>query len=225
MEKIATFRSPFATKFGVPRQSGIVPELEGEIVFEDGYHIPEALRGLEGFDYIWLIWEFSANSDKGWQPTVRPPRLGGNRSMGVFATRSPFRPNHLGLSSVRISAIDTDRMVIHVKGADLMDGTPIYDIKPYVTYADSHPDARSGFVDDSEWTGLEVVIPDGIAVPFAEEQLQALIHTLSLDPRPHYRQGGDRIYGFIFSGFDIRFKVMDNVLTVVEMVPVNEKVK
>ena len=116
-------------------------------------------------------------------------------------------------------------MVIHVKGADLMDGTPIYDIKPYVTYADSHPDARSGFVDDSGWSGLEVVIPDGIAVPFAEEQLQALIHTLSLDPRPHYRQGGDRIYGFIFSGFDIRFKVMDNVLTVVEMVPVNEKVK
>ncbi|MBQ0150620.1 MAG: tRNA (N6-threonylcarbamoyladenosine(37)-N6)-methyltransferase TrmO [Bacteroidales bacterium] len=225
MEKIATFRSPFATKFGVPHQSGIVPELEGEIVFEEGYRIPEALRGLEGFDYIWLIWEFSANSDRGWQPTVRPPRLGGNRSMGVFATRSPFRPNHLGLSSVRISAIDTDRMVIHVKGADLMDGTPIYDIKPYVTYADSHPDARSGFVDDSGWTGLEVVIPDGIAVPFVEEQLQALIHTLSLDPRPHYRQGGDRIYGFIFSGFDIRFKVMDNVLTVVEMVPVNEKVK
>lgn len=221
MEKIATFRSPFATKFGVPRQSGIVPELEGEIVFEEGYRIPEALRGLDGFDYIWLIWGFSANDDRSWQPTVRPPRLGGNRSMGVFATRSPFRPNHLGLSSVRIGSIDAERMVIHVKGADLMDGTPIYDIKPYVTYADSHPDARSGFVDDSRWEGLEVVIPDDVPMPFAGNEAQALIHTLSLDPRPRYRQDGDRVYGFVFSGYDVRFKVDGGVLTVVDMVQVN----
>lgn len=221
MEKIATFRSPFATKFGVPRQSGIVPELEGEIVFEEGYRIPEALRGLDGFDYIWLIWGFSANDDRSWQPTVRPPRLGGNRSMGVFATRSPFRPNHLGLSSVRIGSIDAVRMVIHVKGADLMDGTPIYDIKPYVTYADSHPDARSGFVDDSRWEGLEVVIPDDVPMPFAGNEAQALIHTLSLDPRPRYRQDGDRVYGFVFSGYDVRFKVDGGVLTVVDMVQVN----
>lgn len=221
MEKIATFRSPFATKFGVPRQSGIVPELEGEIVFEEGYRIPEALRGLDGFDYIWLIWGFSANDDRSWQPTVRPPRLGGNRSMGVFATRSPFRPNHLGLSSVRIGSIDAERMVIHVKGADLMDGTPIYDIKPYVTYADSHPDARSGFVDDSRWEGLEVVIPDDVPMPFAGNEAQALIHTLSLDPRPRYRQDGERVYGFVFSGYDVRFKVDGGVLTVVDMVQVN----
>lgn len=221
MEKIATFRSPFATKFGVPRQSGIVPELEGEIVFEEGYRIPEALRGLDGFDYIWLIWGFSANDDRSWQPTVRPPRLGGNRSMGVFATRSPFRPNHLGLSSVRIGSIDAERMVIHVKGADLMDGTPIYDIKPYVTYADSHPDARSGFVDDSRWEGLEVVIPDDVPMPFAGNEAQALIHTLSLDPRPRYRGDGDRVYGFVFSGYDVRFKVDGGVLTVVDMVQVN----
>lgn len=221
MEKIATFRSPFATKFGVPRQSGIVPELEGEIVFEEGYRIPEALRGLDGFDYIWLIWGFSANDDRAWQPTVRPPRLGGNRSMGVFATRSPFRPNHLGLSSVRIGSIDAERMVIHVKGADLMDGTPIYDVKPYVTYADSHPDARSGFVDDSRWEGLDVVIPDDVPMPFAGNEAQALIHTLSLDPRPRYRQDGDRVYGFVFSGYDVRFKVDGGVLTVVDMVGVN----
>jgi len=221
MEKIATFRSPFATKFGVPRQSGVVPELEGEIVFEEGYRIPEALRGLEGFDYIWLIWSFSANADRGWQPTVRPPRLGGNRSMGVFATRSPFRPNHLGLSSVKISSIDAEHMVIHVKGADLMDGTPIYDIKPYVTYADSHPDARSGFVDASEWDGLEVVFPDELRSPFTDDQVQALIHTLSLDPRPHYRQDGERVYGFVFSGHDVRFKVQENVLTVVDVVRVD----
>lgn len=218
MEKIATFRSPFATKFGVPRQSGIVPELEGEIVFEDGYRIPEALRGLDGFDYIWLIWGFSANEDRGWLPTVRPPRLGGNRSMGVFATRSPFRPNHLGLSSVRIESIDSAKMVIHVKGADLMDGTPIYDIKPYVTYADSHPDARSGFVDDSEWEGLGVVIPEYVKLPFTQSQVSALRHTLSLDPRPHYSHDSDRVYGFVFAGCDVRFKVQDNILTVVEVV-------
>ena len=213
MEKIATFRSPFATKFGVPRQSGIVPELEGEIVFEEGYRIPEALRGLDGFDYIWLIWGFSANDDRAWQPTVRPPRLGGNRSMGVFATRSPFRPNHLGLSSVRIGSIDAERMVIHVNGADLMDGTPIYDIKPYLPFADSHPDARGGFTDQTkEQPALEVVMDESLSKFYNADKLEALKQVLSQDPRPHYQHEEDRIYGFPFAGHEVHFTVKDGVI-------------
>ena len=218
MERIATFHSPFGSKFGVPRQSGVVPELRGEIHLEGEYRIPEALRGLEGFDYIWLIWEFSANSDRKWSPTVRPPRLGGNKSIGVFATRSPFRPNFLALSSVRVESVDYDRMVIHVSGADLMDGTPIYDIKPYVTYADSHPGARSGFVDGREWGELEVMFPQELSSFFSEIDLAALKHALALDPRPHYKQDGDKVYGFPFGGRDVRFKVSGGVLTVVEVV-------
>ena len=218
MERIATFHSPFGSKFGIPRQSGVVPELRGEICLEGEYRIAEALRGLDGFDYIWLIWEFSANSDRQWSPTVRPPRLGGNKAMGVFATRSPFRPNFLGLSSVKIESIDFEKMVIHVSGADLMDGTPIFDIKPYVTYADSHPDARSGFVDDSSWTELEVVFPESLASCFSDSDLTALKHTLALDPRPHYKQDGDKVYGFQFAGRDVRFKVSEGVLTVIGIV-------
>ena len=218
MDRIATFHSPFGSKFGVPRQSGVVPELRGEIHLEGDYRIPEALRGLEGFDYIWLIWEFSANSDRKWSPTVRPPRLGGNKSIGVFATRSPFRPNFLALSSVRVESVDYDRMVIHVSGADLMDGTPIYDIKPYVTYADSHPGARSGFVDGREWGELEVMFPQEFSSFFSETDLAALKHALALDPRPHYKQDGDKVYGFPFGGRDVRFKVSGGVLTVVEVV-------
>ena len=191
MERIATFHSPFGSKFGVPRQSGVVPELRGEISLEGEYRIAETLRGLEGFDYIWLIWEFSANSDRKWSPTVRPPRLGGNKAMGVFATRSPFRPNFLGLSSVKVESVDLERMVICVSGADLMDGTPIYDIKPYVTYTDSHPGARSGFVDEQSWAGLEVVFPSELASCFSEDEIVALKHTLSLDPRPHYKKNSD----------------------------------
>ncbi len=224
LEPVAYFRSPFTSKFGIPRQSGLVEELRGEIHFAEKYRRKEALKGLEGFDWIWLIWEFSANrptKDNSWQPTVRPPRLGGNASMGVFATRSPFRPNPLGLSSVRIERIDfdcADAPVIHVLGADLMDGTPIFDIKPYVTYADSHPEAASGFVDANEWHPLEVEVPEDIKKQLAEslnkEDLEALEKALSLDPRPHYAEDGDRVYGMPFKGLDIRFKVTDGKLTV-----------
>ena len=224
LEPVAYFKSPFTSKFGIPRQSGLVEELRGEIHFTEKYRRKEALKGLEGFDWIWLIWEFSANrrtKDNSWQPTVRPPRLGGNASMGVFATRSPFRPNPLGLSSVRIERIDfdcADAPVIHVLGADLMDGTPIFDIKPYVTYADSHPEAASGFVDANEWHPLEVGIPEDIKNQLAgslnKEDLEALEKALSLDPRPHYAEDGDRVYGMPFKGLDIRFKVMDGKLAV-----------
>ena len=186
---IADFHSPFGTKFGIPRQSGIIPELEGKIVFRPEYRNAEALRGLEEFDYLWLIWEFSANrGDSGtWSPTVRPPRLGGNARIGVFASRSPFRPNGLGLSAARILRIEKDGPegpVIHVSGADLMDGTPIYDIKPYVTYADSRPDARSGFVDANSWSTLEVIIPSEIATRLPEKVRKMISGVLAQDPRP-----------------------------------------
>ena len=169
IKPIARFRSPFTSKFGIPKQAGLVEELEGQIVFEPEYRNPDALRGIEGFDYLWLIWEFSANKHRANSPVVRPPVLGGNEKMGVFATRSPFRPNNIGLSSVRLSRVEwdgTNGPIIHVKGADLMDGTPIYDIKPYVVYADSHPDARSGFVDTRKWKRLEVVVPVGVGAHF-----------------------------------------------------------
>ena len=223
---IAHFRSPLRSKFGIPRQSGLVSSLAGTIVLEPEYRKAEALRGLDDFDYLWLIWEFSANrrshtSTLTSQPsnlTVRPPRLGGNRRMGVFATRSPFRPNNLGLSCVRIDRIEQDARlgpVIHVLGADLMDGTPIYDIKPYVTYADSHPEARSGFVDGTGWQQLQVSIPDDIAMLFDAEELAALRQVLALDPRPRYQDDAERVYGMPFGGFDVRFRVSDGVLLVV----------
>lgn len=219
MEIVARFKSPFQTKFGIPRQSGVVPDLCGEIHFEPEYAVPEALRGLDGFDYIWLIWEFSANvRDGGWQPTVRPPRLGGNASLGVFATRSPFRPNPIGLSSVKVERIDYEKMVIYVKGADLMDGTPIYDIKPYVAYTDSHPDAVCGFVDNTPWNGLEVVFPESLASGFSPEQLASLKGCLAQDPRPRYkRDEGTRVYGLMFGGMDVRFVVASGVLTVIDV--------
>lgn len=224
IEPIAYFRSLFPTKFGIPRQSGIVEELPGRIVFEPRYRNADALRGLNGFDYLWLIWEFSANEGRGkggWHPTVRPPLLGGNRSVGVFATRSPFRPNPLGLSSVRIDRIEEregEGMVIYVLGADLMDGTPIYDIKPYVAYADAHPDVRSGFVDENSWGVLKVDFPPELCRCLPVEQLQALIKTLSLDPRPQYHDNPDKEYGMPFAGYDVRFKVDGKVLTVTDLV-------
>ena len=181
----------------------------------------EAVRGLESFDYLWLIWEFSENSEAKKSLTVRPPRLGGNKRLGVFATRSPFRPNNLGLSCVRIDHIEEDAKlgpVIYVRGADLMDGTPIFDIKPYVTYADSHPEARSGFVDQSEWHELKVEIPENLSSRFSPEQLQTLRKLLALDPRPHYQDNPDRIYGMPFETYDIRFKVGGELLTVVDCV-------
>jgi tRNA-Thr(GGU) m(6)t(6)A37 methyltransferase TsaA len=218
---IAFFHSPLKSKFGIPRQSGLVSELSGYIVFEPEYRRMEAVRGLDAFDYLWLIWEFSENSEAKKSLTVRPPRLGGNKRLGVFATRSPFRPNNLGLSCVMIDHIAEDPQlgpVIHVKGADLMDGTPIYDIKPYVTYADCHPEARSGFVDHSEWQELQVDIPETIGSHFSPEQLLSLKKILALDPRPHYQDDPDRVYGMPFAEYDIRFKVDGLLLSVVDCV-------
>jgi len=207
------------SKFGIPRQSGLVTGLTGRIVFEPEYRKMEAVRGLEDFEYLWLIWEFS--KAKGGSLTVRPPRLGGNVRMGVFATRSPFRPNSLGLSCVRIDHIEqhpTLGPVIHVLGADLMDGTPIYDVKPYVAYADAHPEAKSGFVDQTEWEPLKVVIPETLAAKIPSDYLGALKATLEQDPRPRYHDDPERVYGMPFLDFDVRFKVEGKVLTVVDCV-------
>ena len=217
---IAHFESPFSTKFGIPRQSGLVPSLTGRIIFEPEYRQMDAVRGIEDFDFLWLVWEFSANRDAQKSLTVRPPRLGGNQRMGVFATRSPFRPNNLGLSCVRFDRLEHDAKlgpIIYVRGADLMDGTPIYDIKPYVAYADAHPDARSGFVDKTEWQPLKVELPDNLATRIPKDQIPSLIATLEQDPRPRYHDDPDRIYGMPFLNLDIRFKVADNILTVVEI--------
>lgn len=220
IEPIAYFRSPFATKFGVPKQSGLVENLMGTIEFVPQHRNVDALRGMEDFDYLWLIWEFSANRHAATSPVVRPPLLGGNRKVGVFASRSPFRPNRLGLSSVRISEIELDATrgpLIHVLGADLMDGTPIYDIKPYVVYADSHPEARSGFVDKNAIRWLEVVVPDAVAARYSSDELAALRKVLSLDPRPHYQDNPEKVYGMIYAGKDVKFRVEGDVLTVVEV--------
>lgn len=228
MTPIAHFHSAFPTKFGIPRQSGIVSELRGHIVFEAPYRNMDALRGLDGFDYLWILWEFSANKSReergatSWQPTVRPPLLGGNTQMGVFATRSPYRPNPIGLSSVQIERIElspTEGPVIHVLGADLMDGTPIYDIKPYVTYADCHPNARSGFVDERRWQELAVTFPPHLQALIAPESLEALTRVLALDPRPQYQDNPEKIYGMPYEGYDIRFRVADGTLTVVDIKP------
>jgi tRNA-Thr(GGU) m(6)t(6)A37 methyltransferase TsaA len=215
---IATFHAPFSDKFGIPRQSGLVSELEGHIVFLPEFRNTDSLRGLEQFDYLWLIWEFSANRHEAVRPTVRPPRLGGNTRVGVYATRSPYRHNRLGLSAVKLSRIDFDTPqgpVLHVEGADLMDGTPIYDIKPYVAYADSHPDARSGFVDTTQWQSLDVEIPQEVAQRFTGQQLAALRHTLALDPRPHYHNSATKVYGMKFLDHDIHFQVDGNRLIVI----------
>lgn len=220
IEPIAYFRSPFATKFGVPKQSGLVENLMGTIEFVPQYRNADALRGMEDFDYLWLIWEFSANRHVATSPVVRPPLLGGNRKVGVFASRSPFRPNRLGLSSVRISEIELDTTrgpLIHVLGADLMDGIPIYDIKPYVVYADSHPEARSGFVDKNAIRWLEVVVPDAVASRYSSNELAALRKVLSLDPRPHYQDNPEKVYGMMYAGKDVKFRVEGDVLTVVEV--------
>ena len=220
IEPIAYFRSPFATKFGIPKQSGLVENLMGTIEFVPQHRNVDALRGMEEFDYLWLIWEFSANRHAATSPVVRPPLLGGNRKVGVFASRSPFRPNRLGLSSVRISEIELDTTrgpLIHVLGADLMDGTPIYDIKPYVVYADSHPEARSGFVDKNAIRWLEVVVPDAVASRYSSDELAALRKVLSLDPRPHYQDNPEKVYGMMYAGKDVKFRVEGDVLTVVEV--------
>ena len=228
IKPIAYIRTAFAEKFGVPRQSGLAKNLIGKIVFEKEFRNPDALRGLEGFSHIWLIWEFSANQvrnssaqHKEWQPTVRPPRLGGNEQMGVFATRSPFRPNPLGLSCVKVASIDLygpEGPTITVTGADLMDGTPIYDIKPYIRYADARPEAVCGYVDGLSDRKLRVVLPTEYADRIEDRQIiPALIETLSLDPRPSYHNDPDRVYGMSFSGYNVRFKVADDVLTIIDI--------
>ena len=215
IKPVAVYHGDMGSKFGIPRQSGLVPSLRGRIVFEPDYRNREALRGLDGFDRIWLIWEFSANRPfKGeWQPTVRPPRLGGNVAMGVWATRSPFRPNPLGLSCVELEAIDG--LDLLVRGADLMDGTPIYDIKPYVAYADSFPDARCGFATAVPEPCLEVRIPDVSGLD--PEEREALAGVLALDPRPAYQREAGRVYGMPFAGREVHFKVDDGILTVIDI--------
>lgn len=220
LKRIARIRSDFPTKFGIPRQSGLVPELRAKIVFEPEYRRREALEGLEGYSHIWLIWEFSEAVREGWSATVRPPRLGGNTRRGVFATRSPFRPNALGLSCVEFAAISEEPgegMVLWVSGADLMDGTPIYDIKPYLPFADAYPQARAGFAGEVENYHLEVDFPRSLQSAFSGEQVQALIKLLAADPRPAYQRDPERIYGMPFAGKDIRFRVADGRLTVQEI--------
>ncbi len=216
MKIIARIRTPFKTKFGIPRQSGVAAEVKGEIVFEPDYREPEAVRGLEGFSHIWLLWCFSESVSDKWSPTVRPPRLGGNVRMGVFATRSPFRPNPIGLSSVRLERIEytADRgPVLHVRGADLMDGTPIFDIKPYVAYADSHPDASGGFTDTTEFKKLSVELSGGVTEPLPE----GLIEVLENDPRPRYHDDPERVYGMEYGGREVKFRVRGDILTVIEI--------
>ena len=214
LSPVAFYRGDLGSKFGIPRQSGLVPSLQGRIVFEPAYRNREALRGIDGFDRIWLIWGFSANRPaKGaWQPTVRPPRLGGNTAMGVWATRSPFRPNPLGLSCVELAGVDG--MDLLVRGADLMDGTPIYDIKPYIPYADSFPQSRSGFAGSATQAKLEVRFREGLSLgPEDRETLAAL---LSFDPRPAYQNDPDRVYGMPYGGKEVRFRVDNEILTVME---------
>lgn len=206
LSPIAYIHTEFSEKFGVPRQSGLAGSLCGTVVFEPECRSPEALRGLDGFSHLWLIWGFSANRHGEWQPTVRPPRLGGNERMGVFATRSPYRPNPLGLSCVEIERIDMDTATIYVRGADLMDGTPIYDIKPYIRYADSRPDAVCGYVDLLEERHLDVMLPESEKSKIKDPEVRAaLIQTLSLDPRPSYHNDPSREYGLSFAGFNVRF--------------------
>lgn len=218
IKPIAFVHTEFPEKFGIPRQSGLAGGLRGRIVFEKEYRNPDAVRGLEGFSHIWLIWEFSRRKETGaeWQPTVRPPRLGGNASMGVWATRSPFRPNPLGLSCVGLDRIEYDAAdgpVIYVRGADLMDGTPVYDIKPYIRYADSRPEAVCGYVDSLDERCLEVVIPEMFREA-AGESAAALAEVLALDPRPSYQNDPERVYGMAFCGLDVKFTVSGGVLTV-----------
>ena len=218
---IARMRSDFPTKFGIPRQSGLVEELRSTIVFEPEYRDAEALRGMEGFSHLWLIWQFSEAVRDGWSPTVRPPRLGGNTRMGVFATRSPFRPNNLGLSCVKLIGIEQTKengTVIHVAGADLMDGTPIFDIKPYVPYSDCHTDAAGGFTTNAGEFLLNVVFPEEWLAILPEGKQDAAKAVLSHDPRPSYQRKPGRIYGLNFAGFDIRFTVEEQTLTVQEVV-------
>ena len=221
IQVIARMRSDFPTKFGIPRQSGLVESLESTIVFEPEFRNSDALRGIEGYSHLWIIWQFSQAVRQEWSPTVRPPRLGGNTRMGVFATRSPFRPNNLGLSCVKLIGVEqteNEGTVLHVAGADLMDGTPIFDIKPYIPYSDSFPNAAGGFTDTAEDFILQVDFPAALLELLPESKRQAAIGVLSHDPRPSYQRKPGRVYGLNFAGFDIRFSVEEKTLTVCEVV-------
>ena len=220
MEPIARIRSEFPTKFGVPRQAGLVEGLRAAVVFEPPYRVAEALRGIEGFSHLWLIWEFSENKKTGWSPTVRPPRLGGNQRLGVFATRSPFRPNPLGLSCVKLEQVELsslDGPVLWVSGADLVTGTPILDIKPYLPYADCRPEAVGGFAGKAPEGRLTVDIPPELLSRVPGERREALLGVLAQDPRPPYQSDPDRVYGFGFAGLEVRFRVGNGILTVVDV--------
>ncbi len=226
MKIIAYLETDLSSKFAVPRQSGLVPDLSGTIVFEPPYRNPDALQGLESFSHLWLLWQFSLNPEnEDFHATVRPPRFGGNVRLGVFATRSPFRPNRIGLSCVEIRSIElrTDRgPLIHVKGADLVDHTPIIDIKPYIPYADCHPEARTGFAPAPD-PSLRVILPEKLSRILTEEQTKALVALLSLDPRPAYQKDPERIYGFPYAGYEVRFRVEEDVLIVLSILPEKER--
>lgn len=221
MKVIARIRSPFADKFGIPRQSGLVEDLQGQIVFEPPYRNRDALRGLDGFSHLWLIWVFDRSARADWSPTVRPPRLGGNRRVGAFATRSPFRPNPVGLSCVTLERVEPDTPdgpVLHIRGADLADHTPILDIKPYLPYADARPDARAGFASDAPKAALSVEIPPPLLERVPEAQRAGLVGALSHDPRPRYHNDPERVYGFGFAGLQVRFRVEGDSLRVTDIV-------
>ncbi len=225
MEIIAKIKTDFPTKFGIPRQSGLNEELKGTIIFEPDYRDPNALRGLEDFSHIWILWKFNTEGKKNPSLTVRPPKLGGNTRMGVFATRSPFRPNSIGLSSVKLEKIEqtqNDGIVLRVAGADLMDGTEIIDIKPYIPYSDCHPEATGGFSQDGTSQLLEVDFPENLLIKVPEEKRKALIRVLELDPRPAYQDDPARIYGFAFAGLEIKFSVDGNRLIVRDIVALSE---
>ena len=228
MKIIGHIHTDFPTKFGIPRQSGLVEELKATITFEPEYRIPEAFRGLEDFSHIWLLWKFSKSEKANWSATVKPPRLGGKRRMGVFATRSPYRPNDIGLSSVKLEKIEFDEEkgpVLYVAGADLMDGTPIYDIKPYIAYADSHPEASEGFAAAVKEKELTVHFPEELLKHYPEEKREAIVEVLKQDPRPAYDTDETRVYGVEFAGFDVRFVVEGNTLTVKELVKSDKRIK
>ncbi len=218
MEPVAHIQSDFQEKFGIPRQSGLVETLQARIVLTPPCRNREMLRGIEDFDYLWLIWRFSANHHEGWRPTVRPPRLGGNVRMGVFATRSPYRPNPVGLSCVRLLGVDWDAAdgpVLLVAGADLLDGTPIYDIKPYLPYVDSHPEAKGGFGAEKKDYRVEVLFPEELLSQMPEEKREAVLGVLAQDPRPAYQEDPERVYGMLFAGYELHFRVEGSLLTVV----------
>ena len=217
MKVIARIQTAFADKFGVPRQSGLIPELQGKIVFEPEFRNADAVRGLEGYSHLWLIWQFSKAVREDWSPTVRPPRLGGNERMGVFATRAPFRPNALGLSCVKLDRVELDPKlgpVLYVSGVDMMDGTPIFDIKPYLAYADSHPEAVGGWTDGVERKSLQVSFDGDLLEKVPAAQQEALRAVLAADPRPRYQDDPQRVYGVAFAGMNVKFTVADGTLTV-----------